>query len=84
MVRSDMVRSDTPKMLLQLLNSQAISGVRTSVDWTHRVVDRVVGQAFVTGRTAADSVATHDYKFCGKTRSLGLTSTTVDIAGPMP
>jgi hypothetical protein len=29
------VRTDTTKMLLQLLNGQAVTGVRGSVDWRH-------------------------------------------------
>jgi len=78
-----MVRTNTPRLLLRLLNSQAVTGVWSSVDCTSRIVDRVVGKDFVTGRTVTNSVAIHDYKFCGKTRSLGLISTAVDIAGPM-
>jgi len=73
-------------MLLQLLKSQGVKVVWSSVDWAgrmvDRVVDRVVGKGFVAGRTITNSVAIHDYKFCGKTRSLGLVSTAVDIAGP--
>ena len=79
----NMVRTDTPRMLLQLLNSQAVTRVWSSVDCAGRIVDRVVGKDSVTRRTAANSAAIHDYKFCGKTRSLGLISTAVDIAGPM-
>ena len=77
------VRTNTPRMLIQLLNSQAVTGVWSSVDCASRIVDRVVEKDFVTGRTATNSVAIHDYKTCGNTRSLGLISTAVDIAGPM-
>jgi len=77
------VRTDMPRMLLQSLNSQGVTKVWSSVDCASRIVDRVVGKDFVTGRTANNSVAIRDYKFCGKTHSLGLISTAVDIAGPM-
>jgi len=77
------VRTDTPRMLLQLLKSQAVTGDWSSVECASRIVDRVVGKDFITGRTATNSVAIHDYKFYGKTRSSGLISTAVDFAGPM-
>jgi len=77
------VRTDTPRVLLRILNRQVGSRVWSSVDCAIRIVDRVVGKDFVTGRIATNSVAIHNYKFYGKTRSLGLISTAVDIAGPM-
>jgi hypothetical protein len=72
------VRTDTSKMLLQLLNSQAVTGVRGSMDWASKIDDRLVGQDFVTGRNTTESVVIHDSEFCGKTRGVGSTSTVVD------
>jgi hypothetical protein len=68
---------------LKLLDSQVVTGVRRGVAWASRIVVRVVGKGFVTGRTAIDSVIIHDSEFCEKTRGLGSTSTAVDIVGAM-
>ena len=72
------VRIDTPKVILKLLDNQALTGVRSGASWASRIVGRVVGVHFVTGRTG--SVIIHNCEFCGKTRSLGSTSTAADIA----
>jgi len=77
------VRTDMPRVLLQLLNRQVVTRVWSSVDRASRIVDRVVGKYFVTGGTATNSVAIHNYTFYGKTHSLGSISTAVDIAGLM-
>jgi hypothetical protein len=62
-----------------ILNSQAVTGVRGSMDWASKIADRLVGQDFVTGRNTTESVVIHDSEFCGKTRGVGSTSTVVDI-----
>ena len=74
------IRMNTPKVLLKLLDNQAVTGSRSGVSWVGRIVGRVAGKLFVTGRTATGSVSIHNCEFGGKTRSLGSTSTTVHIA----
>ena len=74
------VRIDPPKVLLKLLNNQTATGVRSGVSWASGIVGRVVGTHFVAGRTATGSVITHNHDFYRKTRSLGSTSPSVDIA----
>jgi hypothetical protein len=77
------IRTDASKVLLKLLNSQAVTGVGSGVGGARRIADRLVRRDFVTGRTATDSVVTHDFEFRGKTRGPDSTSTVVDIAGVM-
>lgn len=60
------IRTDISKMLLKLLYSQAVIGVRSSVVWVGRTMDGVVGKHFVTGRTATGSVIIHDLEFVEK------------------
>ncbi len=71
------------KDTVELLDSQAVTGVRSGVAWASRIVDRAVEKVFVTGRNAAASVLVHGSEFCGKTRGLGSTSIDVDIAWAM-
>ena len=70
------VRTSTSKVVLELLNRSG--GVRAS-----RIVDGLVGKDLGTGKDTANSAITHNSEFYGKTRGLGSTSTTVDMAGPM-
>ena len=57
------VRTDIPKMLWGLLDSQAATGARSGTVWVRRIVDRVVGRHSLTGRTAIGSVISHDPEF---------------------
>ena len=75
------VRTNTSKVLLKLLGSQAVTGVGSRVAWAGNIVDRFVGKGFVTGRTASNSVVIHASELCGETHGLGSTSTVVDLAG---
>ena len=72
----DTIRISTPKVLLELLNTS--SAVRAS-----RIVGKVVGKDFGTGKFTTDSVIIHDSEFGGKTRGLGSISTALDMAGRM-
>ena len=47
------------KVLLKILDSQAVTGVRGSVAWVNGNAYRVIGGVFVTGNTATDSVVIH-------------------------
>ena len=67
-------------MLLKLLGSPAVIGVRGGVARASRIAERVVGRDIATGRNATESVVVHGCEFCGKTRGLGSTSTADDIA----
>ena len=74
------VRTNMSMVLLNLLGSPAVMGVRSGVTWVSRIVDRVVRKVIATGRNATESVIIHGSEFCGKTRGFGSTSTMVDIA----
>ena len=69
------IRIDMSKMLLKLLGSQAVIGVRSGVAWASRIAERAVYKVI-----ASESVVVRDSEQCGKTRRPGSTSTAVDIA----
>ena len=74
------VRTDIPTILLKLLSSPAVIGVRSGVAWASRIAERASDKYIATRRTATKSVAVHGSEYCGKTRGLGSTSTAVEIA----
>ena len=75
------VRTDTSKVLLKLLDSQAVTGVGSKVAWADNIVGRFVGKGSATGRIASNSVVIHASEPCGRTHGLGSTSTVVSFAG---
>ena len=76
----DTVRTDISTILLKLLSSPVVIGVRSSVAWASRIAERAGDKDIATRRTATKSVVVHGSEDCGKTRGLGSTSTAVEIA----
>ena len=74
------VRTDNSTMLLKLLRRPPVVGVRSGVAWASRIAERAVDKDIATGRTATESVVVHGSEYCEETRSLGPSSTAVEIA----
>ena len=73
-------RTDMSTMLLKLLGSPAVIGIRSDAAWASRILDGVVGKDIATGITDTESVVVHGSEFCEKTHCSGSTSTAVEPA----
>ena len=59
-------------MLLRPLDNKTVTVVRSGASWASRIVGRIVGRQFVTGKTATGSVIIHNCEFCGEDSLLRL------------
>ena len=59
-------------MSLKLLDSHVVTGLRSGVAWASRIVERLIGEGFVTKRTASDSVVNQRPRVLWKDLQLGL------------